>query len=211
MTRSIALGGLVVAALGSSARVLADFQVQSAIVSHVTEYNPGGATTTTVLNVSAPVASFNTVGADANGAIGTFSPTTITLRSQSQSGFDFSGLGPYALYNTDAINFASDTSFTLSGQLLQWHLIGSYEMRVKNLQADQSWIWRSTGTGIPVIQGDLASPAPAGNYQIVWSHSPVSQQSQFSRETFELTLTTIPEPLSITAIAAFIPAARRRR
>jgi hypothetical protein len=203
--------GLVSTALlvATSACALGAFDVQSALVTHFTRYTGQQPTSAVVLNVGAPVAPFNTVGADSNGAIGTFSASTITLHSQSSSLFD--ARGSAGLYNTGSIHFTSDTAFELTPQLIDAHLIGSYDIGVRNTQTNQEWRWGTPNSPVPEVYGDLASPAPAGQYELTWSHTPLSQQSQNSSETYELTLTSVPEPMSAGLLPAVLLTQRRAR
>lgn len=214
MSRSLSVG-VTATIVASTIPAFAGFEVQSATVVHHSMYQYFPGSSATVINTIAPVSNFDTVDSNANGAIGTFDPAVLRLRTKTAGGSSGSPPTPgaYAHYNTGTLRFSSDVPFTLGTDTLDYGGLHGPDFSVVNDATQESWKWsRLPGGGSiePQIHGTLPSPAPAGIYTFTWDHEIILRMGQFSWATYEVTLTAVPEPTAAALLGPLILVRRRR-
>lgn len=158
-------------------------------------------------NASPPAASINTIDADNNGVIASLSPNLISLETRSAS--IPPGVNPPSFrVNSGELRFSATEPFSLGGEVLSIWRIPGFFVQVLNSDTNMAWRYESQA-GFGVVRGDLASPAPAGEYRMTWGHSPMQMQSSYSAADVSVTLAVVPEPSAMGLI--FLANGRRRR
>lgn len=201
----------IVVVLCSSGVASAEFVTSSIVVNHLV----GNRNPVEVLNQTNPPATVTTL-TEGNGVTATLHGPVLQVKSQSYVTPNPSPIGPslIGLTNNGVIRFDADASFSLQGEFpLEVYSSHHYfYFVVQNTSTSQFWKYGSyLSPGSAQITGDLPSPAPAGSYEMTWTHTSQVLSSMSSRGTGIVTLTTVPEPASAALLLGALPMVRRQR
>jgi hypothetical protein len=198
-----------------------DFSTQLLNIDHWQRGRDGSVQVANAVNTTSPPASFDNtglMGPTQNRVIATLAGSQ--LKMDTRNGVEVLQGPPFMIAHTNSGNilFTADAPFTVAGQYFQSNGFSNGASFVK-VQSSDGHYWQygyapgDNGQMVPYprISGDLLSIAPPGEYSLSWSHTPGWQMSNFTVDWYQATLTTVPEPTALGAMAVGVMVPRRRR